>query len=115
MPYIWRMHTVVETPAYLRSAGKAGMTGAEREAAVLMLSENPEAGDIIPGGGGVRKVRVPGRGKGKSGGYRVLTYYMTEDEPVFLLWVINKSKQADLSPKQKTALKNVVKDIRDER
>lgn len=109
------MHTVVETPAYLRSAEKAGMTDAEREAAVLMLSENPEAGDIIPGGGGVRKVRVAKRGKGKSGGYRVLTYYMTDNEPVFLLWVISKSKQADLSPEQKAALKNVVKDIRDER
>jgi putative transcriptional regulator len=38
---------------------------------------------------------VPGRGKGKSGGYRVLTYYMTEDEPVYLISVINKDKVAN--------------------
>ena len=91
------------------------MTEMERDFAVRIVAENPEAGDIIPGGGGVRKVRVPGRGKGKSGGYRVLTYYMTEDTPVFLISVINKSKQANLSDGQKATVKEVAKEIRDER
>ncbi len=109
------MHTVVETPSYLVSAAKAGMTEGERTNAVDQISADPQAGDVIAGGGGVRKVRVAGRGKGKSGGYRILTYYLTEGEPVFLISVINKSKSANLSDAQKAVVKTVAKDIRDER
>jgi hypothetical protein len=110
-----RMQTVVETPSYLVSAAKAGMTEKERVAAVDQISADPQAGEVIAGGGGVRKVRVAGRGKGKSGGYRILTYYMSKDEPVFLISVINKSKSANLSDAQKAEVKSVAKDIRDER
>lgn len=108
------MHVVVETPTFLASAIKAGMTDAERMAAIDLIAANPSAGEIMPGGGGVRKVRVPGRGKGKSGGYRVLTYYMTANDPVFLISVINKDKVANLSNAQLAVLKSVAKDIRDE-
>lgn len=109
------MHTVVETPTFLASATRAGMTDAERLAAIDLVAVNPQAGEIIPGGGGARKVRVPGRSKGKSGGYRVLTYYMTEDEPVFLLSVINKDKAANFNDAQKAVVKDVAKGIRNER
>lgn len=109
------MHTVVETPTFLYAAAKAGMTEQERSNAVSIVAVNPQAGDIIAGGGGVRKIRVPKQGLGKSGGYRVLTYYMTENEPVFLISVLNKSKQANLSPAQKSEVKIVAKELRDER
>lgn len=109
------MHTVVETPTFIAAAAKAGMTDDERTNAIAMVSADPSAGDMVPGAGGVRKVRVPGRGKGKWGGYRVLTYYMTEDEPVFLLSVINKSKQANLSASQTSNIKGLAKELRDER
>ena len=91
------------------------MTEAERFFAIALIAANPSAGEIMPGGGGVRKVRVPGRGKGKSGGYRVLTYYMTDDEPAFLLSDINKSQSANLSDAQLAVVKSVAKDILDER
>lgn len=109
------MHVIVETPTFLTSAAKAGMTEAERNAAIDLIAANPAGGDIIRGGGGVRKVRVQGRGKGKSGGYRVLTYYITDNEPVFLLSVINKDKATTLSDAQLALVKSVAKDIRDER
>jgi hypothetical protein len=109
------MHSVVETPTFLASAAKAGMTEGERIAAVDLIAAAPTAGEIMPGGGGVRKVRVPGRGKGKSGGYRVLTYYMTENEPVFLISVINKDKIANLNDAQLAVVKSVAKEIRHER
>ena len=109
------MHAVVETPTFLASAAKAGMSEKERFEAIDQIAANPAAGDIMPGGGGVRKVRVPGRGKGKSGGYRVLTYYMTENEPVYLISVINKDKIANLNDAQLAAVKSVAKDIRDDR
>lgn len=109
------MHSVVETPTFLAAAAKAGMTEEERANAVTIVARNPEAGDMIAGGGGVRKIRVPKQGKGKSGGYRVLTYYMTENEPVFLISVLNKSKQANLSAAQKGEVKAAAKELRDER
>lgn len=99
------MQTVVETPEYLAATKKVGMTDKEREAAVSFLAANPAAGEIIPGAGGCRKVRVAGKGKGKSGGYRVITYFTTADHPVFLLTVISKGKQANLTGKQKAELK----------
>jgi hypothetical protein len=99
------MHTVVETPEFLRAAKKAGMTAAEREAAVLLLAEHPEAGEMIEGSGGARKVRIAREGKGKSGGYRVVTYYQDAATPVFLLTVISKGQRSDLTAAQKKQVK----------
>jgi len=99
------MHTVVETPEFLAAVKKAGMTDDERQAAIDLIAANPEAGDIIPGTGGYRKVRVARQGGGKSGGYRVITYYTTTQEPVFLLTVISKGKQANLTEAQKSELR----------
>ncbi len=88
------MHAVVETPIYLADAKAAGVTEDERTAIVNAIAADPEAGDIIPGTGGVRKVRVAGKGKGKSGGYRVITYVATPDIPVFLLALVSKGQRA---------------------
>ena len=109
------MHTVVETREYLVAAAKAGMSEAEREVAVLLLAANPEAGDLLVGGGGVRKLRVPRRGKGKSGGYRVLTYYLEADQPVFLLTALSKTMQSNFKREQVGRLAKIAKAIRDER
>jgi hypothetical protein len=51
----------------------------------------------MPGTGGARKLRVAGRGKGKSGGFRVVTYYAAEDVPILMLAVIDKGERTDLS------------------
>lgn len=99
------MQTVVETPEYLIAAGKAGMTDAEREQAVDYLASNPDAGEIIPGSGGCRKVRIAKQGMGKRGGYRVVTYYTDARNPVILLTVISKGKQANLTERQKSELR----------
>ena len=99
------MHTVVETPEYLAAAKKAGMSDSERLAAVDYIAANPSAGDVIEGSGGARKVRVAREGKGKSGGYRVITYYTRDDLPVYLLTVISKGKQANLTATQKAEIK----------
>lgn len=73
------MHEVVETYAYNTAANDAGMTAEERELAVLTVSANPEAGDLMVGTGGCRKLRLAGRGKGKSGGYRLITFYRNQE------------------------------------
>jgi len=104
------VHTVVETPEYLTAAKRAGMTDDERYSAITIISQRPQAGDVIQGSGGARKVRIPKEGRGKRGGYRVVTYYMDDDTPVYLLTVISKGRQADLTEDQKKQLKGNVQD-----
>jgi hypothetical protein len=99
------VHTVIETRAFLRDALQVGMTDSERELVVLAISRDPAIGDVMQGTGGARKVRFAGRGKGKSGGYRVVTYYAADDVPVFLLAVISKGERANLSKVEQNALK----------
>ena len=105
------MHTVVETPSYLADAKAAGLTERERVAVVEMLADRPEAGDEIAGTGGARKVRVAGRGKGKSGGYRVITFYSGKAVPVFLLAIYPKGEKANLSKAERNELKSILADI----
>jgi len=66
----------------LRDPGCAGGEKV-RDGVVEMIASNPEAGNEIGGAGGARKVRIVGRGKGKSGGYRVITFYSGKDVPKF--------------------------------
>jgi hypothetical protein len=105
------MHAVIEMPAYLRAADKAGMTDAEREATVSIIANDPLAGDEIKGTGGCRKVRIAGRGKGKSGGYRVITYYGGMDVPVFLLTVFSKGQRADLTQRERNGLAQLTRSL----
>jgi len=77
-----------------------GMTEVERAAAVQLIAADPTAGDLIIGSGGLRKVRVPGRGKGKSGGYRVLTLFIGVDAPVYLLACLSKGTAATFTDAQ---------------
>jgi len=91
------MHCVIEQKTYLESAEAAGLSPEERHRIVKMVSDNPDAGDIIKGTGGARKIRFPFRNKGKSGGVRVITYYAGDDIPVFLLEVFAKGDRIDLT------------------
>ena len=107
------MQTVVETEAYLREAKAAGLSDSERRQVVGFIAAHPDAGHEIPGTGGARKVRFGGKGKGKSGGYRVITFYSGEDIPVFLLNVFAKNEKADLSQKERNQLKLVLRELAD--
>lgn len=98
------MHTVVETKAYLSAAADAGMSEAERAEVVLTIAADPEVGDIMPGCGGARKLRVRKPGTGKSGGYRVISYYAGENVPAFLLTVFGKNEKANLTKGERNAL-----------
>ena len=65
----------------------------------------------MPGTGGARKLRFAGRGKGKSGGYRVITFYADRDMPVFLLDVYGKDSQASLSGAERNELRAILTDL----
>ena len=105
------MQTVVETPTFQRSAEHAGMSDKEIVQLIDYLAANPDAGDEIRGTGGCRKVRVSGRGKGKSDGYRVITFFSGPGIPLFLFYAYSKSDRDDLDGKQRNALRTVTKEI----
>ena len=75
------------------------------------LMKNPEAGDVIEGTGCLRKVRHadPRRGKGKRGGLRVIYYWWDGKNQFWLFTLYDKHELDDLSPKQKAALKTMLK------
>jgi hypothetical protein len=77
------VHTVVETPAFLRRADACGVSEEERAQVVLCIAADPKGGDPMPGTGGARKIRLAAPGQGKRGAYRVITFYSGEDFPVF--------------------------------
>ena len=74
------------------------------------LAKNPEAGDVMPGTGGFRKVRWvdPRRGKGRRGGLRIIYYSFSSDQQIWLITLYDKNEAADLTPKEKKALKSAV-------
>src|SRR5262245_57970152 len=105
------MQTVVETPGFLNDAKALGLSNREREHIVAWIAVNPDAGDVIEGTGGARKVRFAGRGKGKSGGYGVITFYSGPYIPVFLLNVFAKNEKVDLTAKERNTLKTILSEI----
>jgi len=73
-----------------------------------MLIRDPQAGDIIAGTGGLRKVRLALPGRGKSGGARVIYYWFNERDQIGLLMMYAKNDQADLTAEQRQALRVIV-------
>jgi hypothetical protein len=105
------MHAVCETHAFRRAAAKAGMSENDIFALVGYLAENPTAGDVIAGTGGCRKLRWAGRDKGKSGGFRTITFYSGAMMPLYLLTVFGKGEKANLSDAECNALRALTKAI----
>ncbi len=92
---------------------KGRMTAAEVDAVTDMLAADPLCGNLIQGTGGVRKVRFAIKGKGKSGGVRVVYYYYNETLPVFLLTVFAKSEKDNLTKAERNELAKLVRVLRD--
>jgi mRNA-degrading endonuclease RelE of RelBE toxin-antitoxin system len=76
----------------------------------LRLVTEPEAGDLIRGSGGLRKIRWQGSGRGKRGGVRVIYYWAVRRDVILMLLIYGKNEQDDLSEEQKRRLADVVKE-----
>jgi mRNA-degrading endonuclease RelE of RelBE toxin-antitoxin system len=94
------LFTVVETPIFSRRA-EALLTAGEHGELIDFLAANPYSGEEIVGTGGVRKVRFRAKGRGKSGGVRVIYYVVDEGLPLFALLIYGKNEQADLTSEQR--------------
>lgn len=75
---------------------------------VLVL--RPEAGDVISGAEGLRKIRWTAEGRGKRGGIRAIYYFMNAKDQIYLLFAYPKNKQEDLTQEQKKLLVNLIKE-----
>lgn len=106
-----RLVSVVETEGYLASA-ETLLGEEERSAIVTTIATDPTLGDLMPGTGGLRKVRIALPGRGKRGGGRLITYFHDEGMPVYLLAFYPKSVQADLTSDQRKAAKRLTEAIR---
>ena len=105
------MQTVVETRAFVSDARSLGLSEEDRIRIVNWVAAHPEAGEALEGTGGARKVRFPGKGKGKSGGYRVITFFTGTDIPVFLLNIFAKNEKTNLTQKECAVLKAILADM----
>lgn len=76
------------------------------------LAAHPDQGDEVKGSGGVRKVRVAGRGRGKSGGYRVMVAFLDAELPVYLLALLSKGDRANFSAAEIASMKLVMTSIK---
>lgn len=99
--------TVVETVRFLKDASGL-MPESDRARLVEYIGANPEAGDVIPETGGVRKLRWALRGGGKRGGARVIYIFYNDSLPLFLLAMYGKNEKANLSKAERSAMARVV-------
>lgn len=74
------------------------------------LAQRPDLGSVIPGGGGIRKVRWGQSGRGKRGGIRVVYYWYVSGDQILMLLAYAKSVRDNLTPEQTKALKQLVKE-----
>ncbi len=110
MAYIMRCVEFIETPTFTRLLADL-LTDDEYAGLQNALMENPASGDIIKGGGGIRKLRHAMTGQGKSGGVRVIYYWLRNDGQIYMLLIYPKSKKDDLTDRQTALLREFVKDL----
>jgi hypothetical protein len=97
------MQTIAELPEYTRRAARL-LSDSERQGIVDHLAVFPEAGVLIQGTGGLRKLRWGRRDSGKSGGVRVIYYFHSAQLPLYLLTVFGKGEKANLSRSERNEL-----------
>jgi len=92
------MKTVVETPSFRKQADEIWSED-ERFAFISWIAEHPDAGDVIPGADGARKVRWTRQGTGKRGGVRVIYFHLVDNELVLLLMIYAKAVRTNVKTK----------------
>ncbi|HEV2100409.1 MAG TPA: addiction module toxin RelE [Stellaceae bacterium] len=99
--------TVAETPTFIRQAADL-WSDEELSNFVDFIARNPEVGELIPGSGGVRKIRWTRRGMGKRSGVRIVYFYHDLGMPLYLLMIYAKARRDDLSPDAKRTVEGLV-------
>lgn len=100
--------SVIELEAFSKAI-KGLLTDDELGILISYLALNPEAGDLMPGTGGARKLRWQAQGKGKRGGGRTIYYYHSEAMPLFLMDFYTKGAKSNLTEREKKDLHTTIK------
>ena len=96
----------VHLPSYLKSAAGLIDDAAQRRIEAALV-ENPEAGAVMVGTGGVRKLRVATSGRGKRGGARLIYYYRQSKGRIYLILLYPKSRKDNLTAAERNAMRTV--------
>ena len=99
---------IIETPIFTKLITSL-MRDDEYKDLQEALVNRPDMGKVIKNGAGLRKVRWALEGRGKSGGVRVIYYWMTQDEQLYMLYAYPKNAQENLTDAQTKALSTIVK------
>jgi hypothetical protein len=102
--------SVIELAGYRRRAGEL-LTPDEQDAVIDLVAYEHTCGDVIPGTGGLRKVRIGRGGSGKRGGARIVYYFHDPSMPIYLLALYAKNEKGDLSGREKKEFAEFVKEI----
>lgn len=99
----------LETPVFTRHV-HSYLSDNEYRRLQHFLAERPEAGDVMPGTGGFRKIRWGDerRGKGRRGGLRIIYYWLAGDQQIWLFTLFGKNEAADLTPAEKRQLRTAI-------
>lgn len=100
----------IETPTFTRLV-TALLSDDEYMKLQNEIVEDPERGDLVKGGGGIRKLRYGVQGRGKSGGIRVIYYWVKDNHLIYMLVAYPKSKKDDLTDKETAILREFVKEL----
>lgn len=103
--------TVGETATFVKFA-KEHLSETERLELIEDMAENPKQGDILVGTGGMRKFRFATKGRGKSGSVRIVSFYVSSDWPVYLIFGFAKSEKSNLDAEDRKLLKSLTDKIR---
>ena len=99
----------IETPVFTKDVRDL-LSDEDYRGLQLALVLRPEQGSLIPGSGGLRKIRWRVRGRGKRGGVRVIYFWITDENTVYMLLLYEKSSQEDLTPAQVKTLRRLVRE-----
>jgi len=97
---------IVETPVFTKRVLEA-LSDDEYRGLQHFLAQYPDAGDIIPGSHGLRKLRWTISGKAKRGGTRVIYYWLRPRDTILMLFVFKKNERSDLSKDQLKTLRSI--------
>ncbi len=98
---------IVETSVFTRQI-KDLMPDTDYTELQMALTQRPGLGDLIPGSGGLRKIRWKLGGRGKRGGVRIIYYWVTQDEQIWMLYAYAKTRLESLSKAQLAMLREIV-------
>ena len=107
LPYSFDVFTVIETSVYTRKA-ESLLSEDEREEVAVFISQNPTAGSVVRGSGGIRKIRWARADSGKRGGVRVIYYNQLKHEEVWLLTLYAKNERSTIPSGELRLIKEAI-------